>query len=650
MVIIASFLFFNDKIEIFQTHDTKMKNQISQVVTDCIYDSASRGAFLLGFQAGYITIPPQIEANPFSYTNFGFKIPNWDTQRGNIPTIESMQNELNQFIADESYSCIQNNLKTLEETFDITIDDKFYIETRINDQNIAIDAKLLITFNEKNSPEILTVEDYYVKLDSLRLGDLYTLAAQIYNLEANNNLLEDLTLDQIQTANDYSSEYSMPSEGMSISCGKRVWTIPQLKRNLANMNNNNFKYLQFVGTYPKTAIFDANLNNESANLRDYFEKQYVFNLQNPKKSYVNYNVEIMMPSTEITGREGIIQRYPYRTFEVTPSSGQIVESIDMDIDLGAKIPIPCIQIYHHLYTLDYDLIVKLTDYNEDGQLYTFQFPLRVKINKNTPKEEPTSFIPTEKQTLNQQSYCAPESKQYPLMVTVKDNQDNPLDNVNISYKCLNLKCDIGQTTKPTFMEVERKYAPSELVAEFPFCIGGKVIAEKEGYHTAKQRVNTDQSLLRRETFFGDSLVELTMITKKSFNINEETFLMKSKETGLGKRVLTENDGSIYITIENLEYEFESTAIWPNEKNFLDKIEFLNEENIQYNLSILYMDGEYNLKGMFEIQNWQPNIHKGNRLQFIIPSTDNIIEEDNYVSFYEYIQKKSSEENYQPKFY
>ena len=113
LIIVSAFLIYNSDIEIFQSHDTKLKNQISDVVKDCIYQSADTGAFLLGQQGGYIEIPNKIKNNPTKSTDFGFKIPTWDTQRGDIPTIDSMEYELKKYIEKESYSCIQSNLKNV---------------------------------------------------------------------------------------------------------------------------------------------------------------------------------------------------------------------------------------------------------------------------------------------------------------------------------------------------------------------------------------------------------------------------------------------------------------------------------------------------------------------------------------------------------
>jgi hypothetical protein len=310
--------------------------------------------------------------------------------------------------------------------------------------------------------------------------------------------------------------------------------------------------------------------------------------------------------------------------------------MNLEPERNSLMPIPCIQIYHHLYDLDYDIMVKLTDYNDDAQNYFFQFPIRVLIQSNTPKQRPFELITTEPPTVTNENYCADDSKQYPFILYVSDAVSGDyLDGVNISYKCLNLECDIGQTKKPLYRGVERKYADPYLDEEFPYCYQGQVIAEMEGYHTAKMRINTDESLLDEDDM---SYEELQMIPVKEFRVDVSSFLMVNRETGLGERVYDEKDGSIFATIDNEAYDFESQVVWPTDEGFLDTMRFLDMDGVAYNVSVIFMDEEFNLRGFLEIENWVPeNIHQGNNLRFKIPSSTNIIEEDDYLEFYEYMQ-------------
>ena len=643
IVIVMAFIFFSEKINFWTDPDLRIKNQVTDIVNTCIEEHGKTGAFLLGFQGGYIDIPPLVLADPRKYIDLGLKIPNWDTQRNFYPTINSMERELQNYIENEAMSCIRTNLNALE-NFNIEIEENMITDVRINKENIIVETYLPIRFNEKNSEQVIRITDYFLRLDGIRLGDLYSLAIEIYNTQSQTFLFEELVLDQIYSASDYNDPISMPSEGMHFSCNRRIWTIPQLQSNLANLNNNNFKYLYFQGTYPINDIIEANLNEKygSEIYRAYYENHYTFSLSNPRQSFQNYGVEVSMPSIEITGRDGYFQRYPYREFSVSPSSGSIVRPINMEIDFGRKIPIPCIQIYAHRYTLDYDLMIKLTDFNEDGHNFFFQFPIRVDIQNNNPKVRTPPIIPFEPRTLNNENYCLEENKLYPVLIYAIDKTNNEfIPNVNISYQCMNLKCEIGTTNPPINIFAMGGTPQPFLEANFPFCIGGNIIAEKEGYHTSRIRIDTTDEILRNPAS-TQGYHDIELIPLKEYIVDIGTFLAID-ENNMGRVVYNENDGSFYVSISNNEYEFETQGLWPNEPGFLDKIHLLDMEGIQYNITVIFADTDYELRGILEIENMELNPNEGNSIRFVVPSKTTPIEYDEYLDFYEFMTSQIENE-------
>lgn len=649
MVIVSAFLFYNNDFKVFENHDTKLKNQVSDVITTCIEDSARRGAFLLGSQAGYINLSNPRFKNPFNVIDMGFKIPNWDSSSyGQIPTINSMQIQLHDFILSDANSCISYSLDQLKDHFDINVTGKLSVTTTINPENIVIDANLPIKFNEKNSKESIYIQEYTVNLEHLRLGDLYSLAVNIYNLEARTNFLEKLTLDQIYSASDYSDRtHSMPSEGMDISCTPRYWTINGLKATLCNLNNHNFKYLQLIGTYPKDELFKTSFNDNlsTTKYQDYYNSFYKFELPNPKKSYADYNVDFLMPSTQVTGKTSYLQKYPFREFKVTPSDGQIVTSKKMDIDMsGGKIPIPCIQIYHHLYTLDYDLVVTLTDYNDDGGKFFFRFPLRVVIKNNNPKTYSSAPILGEESLATNQNYCSDNSTispRYPASVYVKDaNTGDWLTGVNISYKCINLKCDLGETKKTIYRGYTIQRSQPSLSAKFPFCSGGNIIASKKGYHTTKYRPKIDPYQLTQDS---KKYYEMSLIPTKTFKLNKYVFLGKNKDTGAPKSFYDNSKDDIYVSIENKGLEFNSFGFFPSDEGYFNTLTFLKGD-YPYNISIIYVDKDGNLKGLYEDKNVILNPTNGNKIRIKFPFVSGNLDEVSGQEFMAFLEenKKTSQ--------
>ncbi len=634
IVLAVAFFFVNSKFEIFVSSDTRAKNQVSEVITECISDNAKTGAYLLGQQGGYIYLSAQQKLDPRQHIDLGVKVPTWDADRGGYPTIDSMQDQLERFIKNSSYSCIKSNLKALEETYeyDFPVEDEFEIDVEINDKNVVIDSELPVKFNVKNTEEVLFVEDYYVKLDDLPLGDLYELAIQVYNVESSYYFLEELILDQIYTSNDYSDPESMPSEGIFLTCGKKVWTIPQLKKNLASLNNNNFRYLYFEGTRPIEWRYDGLDESTKESVKTFYDKQYNFYLDDTKRSFRDYDVSVFMPSQEFTGKTGYFNSYYFRDFEVTPSSGNIVKSMDMEFGRGEiyEVPVPCVQIMHHLYTLDYDLLVRLTDYSDDSEdNFVFQFPLRVYIEQNEPRSNTGTPIPsTQTMTFTEEDYCSNESRTYPQLFVAEDYSSNRLSGVNVNFECMNLECNLGETTRDS-------YRNPILDTKMPFCVNAKVYGEREGYHGVAERIDSDNSLLSEEGLVDTSSV-LRMIELKEYSLDKRQVRF-SPLVYQGGSCPTDPDfrnGQIYLTIENEEYDFISEVIYPQEEFLPSSLELLKGEGIAYNLSLLYLGPDSELRGIMEIEDWVPDVNQNTIVFTFLADKKGIETSDAFIDYYD----------------
>lgn len=683
LVIVASFFYANSKLEFFVDEDSRFKNQINDIVEQCLFDSTSKGVFLLGFQGGVIDVDTNVRIDPKKYIDLGLIIPNWDSTRQNsIPTIESMEEELNNYIENETLECVKGDLNALDSYYDILVDSQISANSQINSKNVRSELELLIKFSQKNSEDEFSINDYSVILDDTRLGDLYELAAKIYNHEIETNFVETLVLDQIYSSSDYSSKDSMPSEGMSFSCSPRVWTYSQLKENLANLNNHNFKYLQIEGTYPIDYVIDANLNEEfgTSDLKSYYQGgifngtnylgNYRINIDDLDSSFEDYKVDIFNPVSYNEGNP-LASYFHYREFEVSPSNGQIVKPINMKIGKSKFLKIPCLQIYHHLYNLDYDLVVKLTDFNEDGYGTIFQFPIRVVIKNNNEKVDISQNLISsnvEPLTLNEATYCSNESYQFPTNVyayeTVypyKESNGNwasndleslergPLTQVNVSINCLSLSCDMGSTSK-NFNSYGLSTGEPSLNTNMPYCIGGTLIGEKNGYHSLKSRYNFDSSSIESANVQARNK-NVYLLPLKEFDL-EQADIFVANDYKMSSSVSNLREGSLFVSVENSQYDFDSFAIWPVERDegtgesYFNKLSFLDlAEPASYNISIIYTDSEGELIAMLDYENFVPKISDGNRLSIGLFGDNGPIAEENFISYYNRSQTYSKNQNY-----
>ena len=282
----------------------------------------------------------------------------------------------------------------------------------------------------------------------------------------------------------------------------------------------------------------------------------------------------------------------------------------------------------HLYTLDYELIFKLGDVSESSSNYFFQFPIRVHIENNAPKKKDFFQFFSEPKRLTDDVFCSNENRVHNKTVYTFDKKTgNRISNVNITYECLGLECEVGQTkTNPPF-----QIFPS-LTTSFPFCINGKIIAQKEGYNDG-------------EVLFTSSGVEylstnVDLIPLKSFDVvNPNQIVVFNKDT---KRTIKgRSEGKVFISVENLEYDFSSDAFSPDTTGQFSKISFLDLDDVFYNVSIFYINSENVLQGFLEIENFKPNLYKDDII-IKIPAVQKI-DEKNYEEFSNYVEKKLSEE-------
>jgi hypothetical protein len=635
LIIVVTFLLTNSQFELFESKETKLLNQVSDIVDSCIKINSEQGLFILGMQGGFIELDRTQLAVPRSYIDLGFKIPSWEIEPNRVPTINSMEVELNEHISTNAKTCITSNLDALDDVFDFEDFEDLQVKSKINQNNVVVESNFPITFSEKNSEEKLSIESYYLKLDNNNLGDLYNLGIEIYSIEQQNDILSNLVLDQIYSSSDYSDKESMPTEGLSFSCAKRIWTKSKLKDNLVNLNNNNFKFLYFDGTMPITDLYASTFNDVdvSAQGANYYENYYTFTLDDTKSSFKNYKVEISMPTTQSTQKGNYFQKDRFRNFEVTPSDGEIVQSTDMKVDMGiGSIPIPCVQLFHHLYTLDYDLLVKITDYSEDGNKNIFQFPLRVQINNNAPSSEIPFTLPSVSQdnklTATDSKFCAEENRfKEELIYAVDVNTQQTVQNANITYECISLSCDLGETERASYRGFQTTQ-DSFLKTKLPYCVGGTLTAEAPGYFSTKLRVDSSESAVNVKGTY-----DIDLIPTKIFELTDNTAFAIFSNGG-GKRIETEDDGMMFISIKNDEYDFQSQGLWPTEKGIMDTLEFLEIEDLAYNVSVVLTDEDYELIGIFELKNWIPEIHTGNNIKIMVPSTSSPLKEDKFIEFYE----------------
>ena len=641
---------------------------IAGTVKDCIYNTGRNGVSLLKLKGGFLEVPERIIRNPYATVDLGFKVPIWEDNL--FPTISSMEYDLKRYVEENSMSCIKEGLNQIDKILDYNFKGNLSVEPSINEESVTFNIKLPIEYKRKGIEESIFMDNFFVELKDERLKKMYEIALSIINKENQENYLENLVLEQLYNANNYwEPKYSVPTEGMYFNCAKRVWTYPQLMSTIVSLNNNNFKYLYYIGT-KKTEH-----NSEGyKKYKDYYDRLYNIRLDNlPEKSNEFYT-QTFVPSSRVFKNNDFVDNFfTFKKFEVIPNDDGIVTSIDLDFsenfDLPNGIPqlhIPCIQLFHHLYNLDYAVVTKIID-SSNGEF--FQFPIRIKINRNIPNGNPINIITNEPLELREHRFCSEDPdvveynvtidninynkevenkpyRRYPLMIQVRDKSTGEyLEDVKIEERCVNFKCDIGNTSHPVFAGIVREGATPRLLANFSYCINGEIIAKKDGYYRAIERLDIDESLLERTS---PLIITLEMEKLRKLKIGKTSSLKNYLSRTNPRGIIANNKDFIFVTVKANEIDYVDSGFYSTDMdeevvNDFGTLELFENGDYSYNLTAYYMDKDYNLLGIKILNDWKPGNVKGDEIILTIPGYPTPVDSNNYVQFFEYVREYSDDD-------
>jgi hypothetical protein len=206
-----------------------------------------------------------------------------------------------------------------------------------------------------------------------------------------------------------------------------------------------------------------------------------------------------------------------------------------------------------------------------------------------------------------------------------------LPGVNISYQCVNFRCDIGTTAYPRAGGLLTGASPI-LRASFPECSGGLVIAERPGYHIARQQATVSQ-----ETNQAQVIVD--MYPEKQFPF--KVMVVQDHNNVINIRN-PEPDEEIVISIEEPGQMFEQDAIYPSE-NFRNISLMVGD--FTYELDLKLVSESYYLGGLD--LNWtvtKGQLQDSSYLVFYVIKKDPPIppqSAEEYMELYDYARRNSA---------
>ncbi|MBT3398052.1 hypothetical protein HOA55_02325 [archaeon] len=401
----------------------------------CVEDITAEGISLLGEQGGYIETPefvPGSQYMPFSsqLDFLGQPVPYWMYVSGNnilreqVPTKSGMEEELEKYIAERLVDCDFSDFSL--QGYTVFIEEGSIMDVSINNLDVDVSFANGLTILFDGQSTVVGNHDISVKS---KLGKFFDLAMDVYNFEKENAFLEAYALDVMRL-------YA-PVTGVEITCAPKLFVDEQIQNDLVEGLMANVPALKLGGSYYDLASQE----------NDYFVTDIGRN--------IDENVNFIYSSD-----------WPTR---IEIFGDRVVEPVGLQEGLG--IMGFCYVPYKLVYDIDFPVLIQFYDNAE-----LFQFPIAVVISKNQAREA----LPSVYGESLESEVC--EFRNQNVDIRTYDSELNPIE-ARIRFKCLNSRCEIGDT------EIEGGAAV--LAAEVPSCVNGFILASADGFADEQYQISTN---------------------------------------------------------------------------------------------------------------------------------------------------------------
>ena len=537
------------------------KGPVETLVSRCIESIGDEGLIKMGLQGGYITVPNEISADASLHlrTSPFTVIPYWlYGQNTNIPSLLEMKQELDSYIEEHLRSCVYSVVEA-QKTYTFVEKGEIIADTEITENKVLFNVRWDVEILDETGKIISEVLDHVAE-SSIKLKKVHDTARRIIEYELRDLKLEDLTQDLIAVEHP-----KIPVTGMEVGCQEKEWAIADVKETLKNMLRVNIRELKAKGT--DYVEFPESL--------PYYQSHYLWDLGD---DFLQPNIAVYFNFEDT---------YPF-SFDVRPRSGSSLKSSRLAAE-SELLPFICIQNWKFVYDVSYPVVVEVRDETTD---YSFRMAFTVHLSRNIPDRSGT-LSPATTFVIDQvgdQEFCA--EARVPMAFSTYTRVDNNegvsftdvVDDIDLTFTCLRYKCEIGKT--------EYDFAGMGDIAAYrtnvPYCVGGIVRAEKEGYKGDWKRVVTEP----------DAQVELELTPLFSFPAQKISVLKHEltgpQNVGVGEKLTKNEIAQISLTFYKDNEPFQkinavSSASLDELVSAQQKLEFLAEADFTYTVDVTLLD-------------------------------------------------------------
>ncbi len=517
--------------------------------TDCIQQTTKEGIQLLGLQGGFITLPREINNNPTSYLEFDklgiIKIPYWHYNKQlRMPTLTSMQNELNEYITANIGACI-NEYAPFQERLHINITSTLAVSTTITDA--AVNIRLNQPIQAQFSTATITYTDDFIAVIPVKLKKIWELATATLRAENNQSFIENATISILAAHPD------IPLDGLDFTCTPQKWRLTDVRDRLsatltyavAHMRIKNTIYPSFLEpekTYAQLGKNAAQITK--ALINDKQNKINVgtdFSIDTPADAYDYFNLFFDVGLTEPIGLRSAFMYSPdYGLYlNAQPNDNGILKS-NTGKSARTLMNFLCVQQYHFTYDVIYPIVHTIKDDNAfNGEGFLFQYAFPILIDDNAPNRKTFSIMQFEGFTTDEE-FC---NKRTGRTVDIRALSDEggftleALPDVNLTYTCFRQQCNLGTTDN--LGGTNRYYDRLPEGCNAPF-----ITATATGY-------------LPKTLQLTDNTLNLPLARLKTFNVivkkdvyNSDQGVWLEENTTLSRM----DNVSIHVALNNNEYD------------------------------------------------------------------------------------------------
>ncbi len=578
------------------------KGKIEKYITACIEEAGNEALFKLGLQGGYIELPREIAANKNLHLQISpmNMVPYWAYgQTLSIPSLDEIKIRIDNYLEENVRNCLFEN-EAFQEQYTLIEKSEIKADTEIVQNKVLFNIHWDVEIKNKAGDVITEIINHAAE-SPIKLKQVYEVARTIVEKEMSSLKLEDITQDLIALEHP-----DVPVAGMEIRCDKKIWDVNKVKQTLLELLRINIRELKVAGTdyveFPKELT--------------YYQNHYIWDVGEefdyPKIS-ANFNFD---------------ERYPI-IFSVTPLTGAAMKS--SQLGGSSLLSFLCIQTWKFTYDLVYPVLVKVKD---ETTGYNFNIAFTVHLLRNLPDRgaaaaRPSYFVASD----SNEEFCS--AREIPMTVYTYELVENehtgvysrePLEGVDTSFICLKYKCEIGQTVYD-FAGLGHVAA---YTMNFPYCAGGVLRGEKEGYKEGWVRTVTsagkkiDLELVPLYSLSANKV----KIVKHEFTDQDNIGSAKelgAKEVALLKLTFRKKNDSPNLPFHEVTATKSKSAAEQVAEE--DKIPFLAKADYTYNVEINVLDEETfvgGYRGLWTVP-WD-DLANANEITFHIASRNRVSEE------------------------